>query len=169
VHFYNEPFTCLSHKKIHAVKFFSTEQGALVKIFISILTLFISFQLFAEVTDTMADTLHVRMIEREPHIFQNSEIELLEEVPEQVDELREKSLNDLLAFAWQYELFDLGFTYKLSEQTYEVLNADGEIIGYTYSVIISKNGKPMTRQFSVVHRRVDGIFYVGRIANYDFE
>lgn len=140
-----------------------------MKILISILTLFISLQVFADIPDTMADTLHVRMIEREPHIFGNSKINLLEEVPTEVEELREKSLNDLLAFAWEYELFDLGFAYELSEKTYEVKNAEGQAIGFTYSVIISKHGKQMTRQFSIVHRRVDGVFYVGRIANYDFE
>lgn len=136
-------------------------------VFILMISLLASIQMMANEADTLSDTLHLRMEQREPHLYQDSTFELEEALPNQVDEVRERVLNDLLAFAWEYELFDLGFSYELDERTYSVANAEGEVIGYTLSVWIYKNGNEMTRRFYVLNKRVDGVFYVGKIANYD--
>ncbi|TNF27000.1 MAG: hypothetical protein EP319_12605 [Deltaproteobacteria bacterium] len=136
-------------------------------------TLFILFSLlfsafaFSQESDDLAETLHSRMEMRTPNLFEGAAFELVDVIPDQVQEVRQKALQELLDFATDYELFDLGFSYKLDERTYSVTNQQGVVVAYTVSVWISKNGEPMTRRFSILHRRVDGIYYVGRIVNYD--
>jgi hypothetical protein len=137
------------------------------RILFFLFTLLLSTFAFSQESDDLADTLHSRMEMREPQLFQGASFELIEVIPEQVEEVRQKALQELLDFATEYELFELGFSYTLDERTYSVTNQEGVIIAYTLSVWISKNGEPMTRRFSILHRRVDGIYYVGRIANYD--
>jgi hypothetical protein len=91
----------------------------------------------------------------------------LTEIPEEIQNIQTVELDELLDFATQYNLFEIGFSYEVHKNTFAINDASGEPQGYTFSIIISKNDTPMTRFFYQVAKRVDGVFYVGRTAAYD--
>ena len=125
-----------------------------------------SFTYASDSIDEAAQTFHTRMIEREAQIYRGAEFILVDEVPSDILETEEKAFNELLAFATRFDLFALGFSYEIDPRTYQAIKNNSSI-GYTFSLIISKDGKPMTRRFYNLSRRVDGVFYVDHIANYD--
>ncbi len=125
--------------------------------------------LFASTTharDSFADTLHQRMVEREPHFYAEATFQKVSEVPEDIAAIQMGTVLELVDFASELDLFALGFFYELNANMYEVV-LQNEVIGYTYSINILKNDVLRTRRFYILNRRVDGVFYVGRIVNYD--
>ncbi len=138
-----------------------------LNLFLLFFILLLSSASFAGEIDELSDTVHSRMEMREPHLFKGAIFEEVVTLPDQVQEVRQEALNALLTFATDLDLFDLGFSYELDGRSYSITNQEGTIVAYTVSVWISKNDEPMTRRFYILHRRVDGIYYVGRIANYD--
>lgn len=129
-----------------------------------ILALMAVGQAFA--SDSYSDTLHSRMIEREPHLYSASNFVAVEEVPEEIAALQLGSVLELVEFARDYDLFSKGFFYELNNNMYEVVK-ENEVIGYTYSVNILKNDVLTHRRFYILNKRVDGVFYLGRIVTYD--
>ena len=118
--------------------------------------------------DYYGELFNQRMTERFPE-RNISAFNLLsaEELPIQVTELKEESLEDLLQFARDYDLQDSGWSYALSDETYEVVNGEDQTIAFNFSILIFKYDTAVTRRFYQTSRRVDGIFYIERIANYD--
>jgi hypothetical protein len=132
-------------------------------ILISLLT---SLNIFAiDLADT-TDTFHERMIERSPTYFADSAINLLEEVPVEIQQLAAASHFDLVNFAISLDLFSQGFEYQLNDDIYEVVNKDGLPIAYTFSITIRKNGEVLSIGMHEAQRRVDGVFYISREPSY---
>lgn len=135
-----------------------------------ILTMLLTFSgtLFATDKSELATTFHQRLAERMPDVFNGSEFLLTDNPPAQVREVIEKSLDELLSFASELDLFARGFSYALSPEIYQVKKGE-TVIDYTFSIVISKNGLATFRRFYNLARRVDGAFYVDHIATYDIE
>ncbi len=118
--------------------------------------------------DYYGELFNQRMTERFPE-RNISTFNLLtgQELPAQLNQLQEDSLEDLLQFARDYDLQASGWNYALSEETYEVINDQDQTIAFNFSILIYKYDTAVTRRFYQASRRVDGIFYIERIANYD--
>lgn len=137
-----------------------------------LLTLLIGLSNFAlaldqQSTDSMAQTFHERLTQREPQIFEGAQFSLSDNPPDQVKEVIEKSLDELLQFATELDLFSRGFSYDIAPLVYKATKGS-EVIDYTFSLRIYKNGVATFRRFYNLARRVDGVFYVDHIATYDF-
>lgn len=126
----------------------------------------LSPQAFAN-TDEVAALYHERMEQRYPTVpFEEFYRAEEDEIPSQVQELRQRQLDDMLHFARTYNLFDIGWSYANHPDVYEVTIEGGEVVAYTFSIVISKNGVPDSRRFYQGSKRVDGVFFVERISDY---
>lgn len=133
------------------------------------LTLLIGLNIaaLAQTPDAGSDLFHTRIEQRYSNVNFKEFKKLDEsEIPAQIQELRERQHNDLLQFARAYDLFAIGWSYAMHDNVYEVSLANGEVVIYTFSDVISKNGVPTGRRFYQASRRVDGVFYIERIADY---
>ena len=151
----------------HCEKVAYINQGEIMKYLI--LTILISISTINTwAVDYYGELFNQRMTERFPE-RNISTFNLLsdEELPIQVAQLKEESLEDLLQFARDYDLQDSGWSYALSDETYEVINGEDQTIAFNFSILIYKYDTAVTRRFYQASRRVDGIFYIERIANYD--
>lgn len=138
-----------------------------MKILLMISMLFaLSGSLCATEPSDLAGLFHQRLIERWPHVLQGAKFELASETPDQVKEVINQSLDELLDFASELDLFSRGFSYALSPEVYEA-KREGQVIDYTFSIVISKDGVSTFRRFYNLARRVDGVFYVDHLATYD--
>lgn len=133
-----------------------------------LITLLLSISSVLAHHDSVSDVLHERMVEREAHLYDGAVFKEITEIPRDIEILKTGDLVELINFAQQYDLFAEGFHYALNENTYEIKKGE-DVIGYTYSIDISKNDKPFVRRFYIVNKRVDGVFYVGRIVTYNAE
>ena len=131
------------------------------KIFL-FLTAVLSLNLFAIDYQDSLSLFHERMIEREPVYFHNVEISKITDIPAQVEEKRTEALDDLIDFANHLDLFSKGFSYKLNDDVYEVTTNIGDIVAYTFSMTITKNGVVTGIGFVELIRRFDGVFFQAR-------
>ncbi|MCR9206239.1 MAG: hypothetical protein NXH75_16775 [Halobacteriovoraceae bacterium] len=132
-----------------------------------LITFLILFSTFAS-ADEVADLYHERMEQRYQTVnFESFTAIAGDDVPLQVQELQQRQLDDMLHFATAYDLFSIGWSYQNSPEVYEVKLDTGETIAYTFSVIISKNGQPTGRRFYQASKRVDGVFFVERVSDYE--
>lgn|GEM_PF-3769427 len=122
----------------------------------------ISLNLFAIELEEATLTFHERMVERAPNYFSDAQINLIQDVPEQIQQLAAANHFDLINFAISLDLFSKGFEYRLNDEIYEVVNAEGEPIAYTFSITIKKDGKVSSIGMYEAQRRVDGVFYISR-------
>ena len=119
-------------------------------------------------SDSVSDTYHQRIEERYQTVkFENFKLLSKEEVPIQIQELQGKQLNDLLQFAEVYDLYRLGWSYSNHNDVFEVTIEGGEVVLYTFSDVIFKDGVPRSRRFYQATKRVDGVFFIERISDYD--
>ena len=134
-------------------------------IFIFIAAL-LSLSSFAS-ADEVADLYHERMEQRYQSINFESFTALSEDqIPLQVQELRDAQMKDMLHFATVYDLFRIGWSYENHANVFEVKVESGEVVAYTFSIVISKNGVPSGRRFYQASKRVDGVFFIERISDY---
>lgn len=118
--------------------------------------------------DEVADLYHERMAQRYETVHFESFTPLQgDNVPLEIQALQKDQLDDMLHFATAYNLFSIGWSYQNSPEVYEVKLDTGETIAYTFSVIISKNGEPTGRRFYQASKRVDGIFFIERVSDYE--
>jgi putative heme iron utilization protein len=127
-----------------------------------LICLFTSLNIFAVDLEGTTLIFHERMLERAPTYFSDAQISLLEEVPEQIQQLAAANHFDLINFAISLDLFSKGFEYRLNDEVYEVVNAEGQPIAYTFSITIMKNGQISSIGMYEAQRRVDGVFYISR-------
>lgn len=140
--------------------------NSIYKIILTILLL-TSFSSFAG-NDEVADRYHQRIEERYPNVkFKSFRVLENNEIPQQIDELREQALEELLLFARSYDLFSLGWSYNNHPHVYEVTIEDDQVVLYTFSDEIVKNGVPTARRFYQAQRRVDGVFFISRVSDYN--
>lgn len=120
--------------------------------------------------DQDAELFNERMAQRYPE-RQIQDFELLDEVeiPEGMITLEEHFLDRLLFFAQTYDLFSIGWSYAINPNVYKVTNAAGDTLGYNFSIDLYKNGVYKSRRFHQAGIRVDGVYFVERIADYEIE
>ncbi len=136
------------------------------KLILFFLMAFSAFSIQAN-TDEVANLYHERIEQRYPQVkFKEFRLLSPEDVPADIKELQEDQLGNLLNFARSYDLFELGWSYENHNDVYEVTVEGGQVVLYTFSDLIIKNGVPDSRRFYQAVRRVDGVFYVGRISDY---
>ncbi|MBC99281.1 MAG: hypothetical protein CME63_16175 [Halobacteriovoraceae bacterium] len=144
----------------------SNNEGKMNKIITLIALGILTLSIHAQ--DYSGELFNQRMTERYPErqiqTFTNRDSL---DLPTQVQELRIEAYQDLLAFAQSYNLFQLGWDYELDSRTYEVKDRVDQVIAYNFSIVLYKEGKARTRRFYQASRRIDGYFFVERIANYD--
>ena len=134
------------------------------------LTLLVGICFNSMAQDTVSDLFHERIQERYATInFKEFKKLNPSEVPAQIQELRERQLGDLLHFAETLNLFAQGWSYANHESVYEVSLEDGEVVIYTFSDVIIKDGEPRSRRLYQASKRVDGVFFIERIADYDYQ
>jgi len=129
---------------------------------IALFTLFITFNAFAIDHEETVQEFHESMVERSPHYYQNSTVHLTEEAPAEIQQLMAYYYVGLFNFALSLNLFEKGFEYQLNDVVHEVIDTEGLIIAYTFSIIIYKDNVISSIGMYEAHRRIDGVFYLSR-------
>lgn len=132
------------------------------KLIITLCLLFASTNLLAFDIDSATGLFHERMVERSTQVYENASFDLIEDIPEKIQNKINESWDEIIDFADTLDLYSHGFSYQLNQDVYEVTNIVGEKVGYTFSIIISKHGEVSTVGFYELARRVDGEFYLAR-------
>lgn len=126
---------------------------------------------FTASADAMDDLFIERLFERH-HLSNdsghNARLVDFSAVDERLVDLVKSEYDDLLAFADTFDLFELGFSYQVYEATYAFSSNDADKF-YAFAIDIKKKGLSLTRRYYEVSIRVDGVPYVSRVVNYDFE
>lgn len=130
--------------------------------------LFVTFSAFANQADPVADTYHQRLVAKFPQakITEIRKISI-EDVPAEILNLRKEGLQELLDFATDLDLFAIGWSYESHPNIYQAVNESGEVILYTFSTSIIKDDMMTARRIYQADRRVDGVFYIGRVSDYN--
>lgn len=120
--------------------------------------------------DYYGELFNERMAQRYPNRqIQDFELLIEDEIPEGMVKLEEHFLDRLLFFAQTYDLFNIGWSYEINPKVYRVTNTNGEVVGYNFSIDLYKNNEYRSRRFHQASIRVDGVYFVERIADYEIE
>jgi len=116
--------------------------------------------IYAHDIDQTIQLFHDRILERSPEYFENAEVQLVEELPEEIEQIASYHFLELVNFAIEYDLFAKGFDYRLNDNFYKIVDPEGLPLTYTFSVTIFKHGKVSSIGHYELTRRVDGVFYL---------
>ena len=137
------------------------------KLLLTTLFLLTCSSVCADNIDYDAQKFNEREQQRHPKLYKDSVVMLSERTTNEIKQLQAAELEVLIDFATSYELQEVGFSYATNPNIFVIMKKGSEeVLAYTFSIDVLKNGQVSARRFCVASKRVDGSFYVSRLSDY---